>query len=546
MDAAVKKQDYQQMLWDFMGIAWRRKFWVLIPLAIGIAVSVSLLFTLPKIYQSSTLILVEEQKVPQSVVESAVSGTAQDRLSTIKQQVLSRSFLMRVMERFNLYENEPSSFFQAVLDKIQIKQKPLSATDKLERMRKDIELKINRGNRLESFSISYMGRHPETVMNVTNELASLVIEENLRIREAFIEGATDFLDVELENLRNKLEAQEKRVGDYKRDHIGELPEQLDSNLRALDRFQATLETIQFSKKAVNDRILDLERTLKAVQGQEGAGTLLIESSVVDGRLESLPQSPLKRKLNEYKQSLSGLLMEYNETYPDVIILRRRIEELEKRVAESESNQVPVSGKQKKSESKEVPRDSGPTTALLLQIRSAYDELKDIEKREKDIKVQIDGYELRVENTPKREQELVTIQRDYDNVSASYQSLLSKKLNAEISENLEKRQKGEQFRVIDSADLPEKPIKPNKMMVLLLGSVMGLGAGIGLAFIREQLDNSIRKPEEVERITSVLVLAVIPDFEDEIRQYEKQRGQKVVDIEQFSDRKRYLRRGGSNK
>lgn len=546
MDATVKKQDYQQMLWDFMGIAWRRKFWVLIPLAIGMAVSVSLLFILPKIYQSSTLILVEEQKVPQSVVESAVSGTAQDRLSTIKQQVLSRSFLMRIIERFNLYENESPSFLQVVLSKIQIKQEPLSVTDKLERMRKDIELKINRGNRLESFSISYMGRHPETVMNVTNELASLVIEENLKIREAFIEGATDFLDVELENLRNKLETQEKRVGDYKRDHIGELPEQLDSNLRALDRFQSTLETIQFSKKAVNDRILDLERTFKAVQGQEGAGTILIESSVGD-RLESLPQSPLKRKLNEYKQSLSALLMEYNETYPDVIILRRRVEELEKRIAESESNQVPVSGNQKKPETKGArPLDSAPTTTLLLQIRSAYDELKDIEKREKDIKVQIENYELRVENTPKREQELVTIQRDYDNVSASYQSLLSKKLNAEISENLEKRQKGEQFRVIDSANLPEKPIKPNKMMVLLLGSVMGLGAGIGLAFIREQLDNSIRKPEEVERITSVLVLAMIPDFEDEMRQNGKQRGRKVIDIEQFSDRKRYLRRGGANK
>ena len=118
MDTAVKKQDYQQMLWDFMGIAWRRKFWVLIPLAIGMAVSVSLLFILPKIYQSSTLILVEEQKVPQSVVESAVSGTAQDRLSTIKQQVLSRSFLMRIIEPFNLYENESPSFLQVVLSKI--------------------------------------------------------------------------------------------------------------------------------------------------------------------------------------------------------------------------------------------------------------------------------------------------------------------------------------------------------------------------------------------------------------------------------------------
>ncbi|MFQ5543994.1 MAG: GNVR domain-containing protein, partial [Nitrospiria bacterium] len=185
----------------------------------------------------------------------------------------------------------------------------------------------------------------------------------------------------------------------------------------------------------------------------------------------------------------------------------------------------------------------PAMMLVTQIRSANEDLKNLVTREAEIEGQIKLYEQRVENTPKREQEMVTIQRDYDNISRSYQALLSKKLNAEISENLEKRQKGEQFRIIDPANLPEKPIKPNKFLVLLIGTGVGMGLGIAFAFVREQFDNSIRKPEEVERITSVLVLAVIPDFEDEIKQKQKSKTQKVVNIEQFSGRKQFLKRGG---
>jgi len=555
MEVSTKKSDYQQLIWDFMGIAWRRKFWVLIPLALGITASIYLYFTLPKIYQSSTLILVEGQKVPQSVVQSAVSGTAQDRLSTIKQQILSRTFLLKIIDKYNLYEGESPSLLKSILDKLlQKEHTPISSANKIERMRNNTELKVNRGKKLESFSISYMGKHPETVMNVTNELASLVIEENLRIRESFIEGATDFLEVELDNLSRELERQEKRVGDYKRAHMGELPEQLDSNLRALDRFQANLAAIQIAKKAAKDRITDLERMYEAVkiqQSQLGSEILLDHTTAT---LEPLPISPLQKRLNRSRETLSNLLMEYNDNYPDVVMLRREINDLEKQIKASNTNsrtalpkntQETPRGTEKK-HSGDTNIGAGPLSTLLQQIREANDELKDIGEKEKKVLRQIQMYELRVENTPKREQEMVIIQRDYDNVSSSYQALLAKKLNAKISENLEKRQKGEQFRVIDTANLPDKPVKPNKLMVMLIGSVLGLGLGIGLAFIREQLDNSIRKAEEVERITSVLVLAIIPDFETELKKSEKAASRKVVDIEQFSGRKRYLRQSGGKK
>jgi len=545
VETPAKKLDYQQLIWDFLGIAWRRKFWVLVPLFLGIVISVYLVSVLPRIYESSTLILVEAQKVPQSVVQSAVTGTAQDRLSSIQQQVLSRSFLLRIIEKFGLYEKSDPTLLQKITGRSD-EALPPSTGSKIKRMRESIRVETKGRRRLESFSISYMGENPETVMNVTNELASLVIEENLKIREGFIEGATDFLDMELSNLKKKLEAQEKRLGDYKRTHMGELPEQLDSNLRALDRFQSNLETIRLSKKAENDRIVNLERMYELFQSQgaANANTALLPPSL--GKLEPVQPSPLKLRLNQLREELNDLLIEYNETYPDIIVLRRKISELENKIAQStplpqktEASEAPM----EPSEGNLEPLNSEPAMALLSQIRTANNELRDLEKREKDLLAQIALYERRVENTPRREQEMVTIQRDYQNISASYQSLLSKKLNAEISENLEKRQKGEQFRIIDPANLPEKPIKPDKIMIVLMGSALSLGLGIGLAFIREQLDNSIRKPEEVERITSVLVLAIIPDFEDQLRDNEKMSKGKVIDID--LGRKRYLRKGGAN-
>ncbi|MFQ5543847.1 MAG: GumC family protein, partial [Nitrospiria bacterium] len=470
MDLETKKLDYQELLWDFIGIGWRRKFWILIPLLIGAAISVYLVFTLPKIYQSNTLILVEAQKVPQSIVQSAVTGTAQDRLASIKQQVLSRSFLLRIIEKFGLYQNGGASYFQNLLAKIGIepKQKTVSTGSKIGAMRKNIEVRTNGRRRLESFSISFSGEDPETVMNVTNELASLVIEENLRIREGFIEGATDFLNVELENLKKELERQEKRFGDYKRTYMGELPEQLDANLRALDRFQANLEAIRISKKTTHDRIDDLERRYKNLSEQQARMT---SDNMIDPAigLNPIAQSPLEQTLSQYRVMLADLLIEYNDNYPDVIILKRKIEELEKKAGNIRRKTANPELREGSSDTAPQSIVSEPAMMLVTQIRSANEDLKNLVTREAEIEEQIGLYEQRVENTPKREQEMVTIQRDYDNISNSYQALLSKKLNAEISENLEKRQKGEQFRIIDPANLPEKPIKPNKFLVLLIGT-----------------------------------------------------------------------------
>jgi len=535
METAVKKQDYQQLLWHILGVAWHRKFWLLIPILIGGLVSVYLLKTLPKIYESSTFIMVEGQKIPQNIVKSAVTGTAQDRLSTIKQQVLSRSFLRRIIEKFGLYESDDPSITQ-------------KEGAKINRLRKNITVATQGRRRLESFTISFQGKDPERVMNVTNELASLVMEENLKIREEAVEGAIEFLDVELALLKKELERQENRVGEYKRVHMGELPGQLDSNLRALDRFQSNLESIQVSKKAAQDRVIDLERMLETTRRQFINAKLNAQKGLsveIVGETPGPVFSPLAQKLAQRKEELLDLLTEYSEDYPDIVILRRNIAVLENQVARLQNNQSlnPIGDIEPGSELREDMETEGfdgsaTIIALRRQIGKVNEELDYMIKKEREIQAKIKIYERRVENTPKRGQEMVIMNRDYNNIANNYQALLNKKLNANLSENLEKRQKGEQFRIIDSANFPEKSIKPNRLQLVLMGIFGGLGLGVALVFCREQLDNSIRNPEEVERITSVLVLAEIPDFADAMT-----KNKKVVDLEKFADRKRQLRRQG---
>lgn len=522
MEEIGTRQDYQEMLRRYIDIIWRRKIWILISLITGIVVSISLLFYLPKIYRSTTLILVEAQKVPEEYVRSAVSGSVEGRLSTIQQQILSRSFLQKIIDRFGLY---------------QIAGEAPTATveENIDRMRKNIEVKTVGSRNVDAFSISFNGKDPTTVMKVTSELASLFIEENLKIREQLVEGTTEFLDSELKNLKNTLEIQENKVGEFKRNSMGELPEQLEPNLRALDRFQSDLISTQLEKKSVQDRKASLEKALEVTkQNMDEIIQFFAEENEFPQELSSgfssgvSASSPLQLKLNQKKKQLADLVAEYRENYPDVIMLKHEIQALEDQLgAEEKEHQAPVRDEKipvrpagKKSVNKPaINFDREPTAIVDLQkqVQTAKADLTRLKDRERELRDQIRIYERRVENIPSREQELVTLLRDYENTRKNYQVLLDKKLNAKISENLEKRQKGEQFRILDPANLPEKPIKPNPLMILLAGVGMGLAGGLGLVFIREQLDNSVRTPEELQKATSIPVLGSIPDFNDKSEQ-----------------------------
>lgn len=533
-------QDLLQLVRDYLGMIWRQKMWIILPLIGGILIAGVLIVKLPKIYRSTTLILVEAQKVPEEYVKSAVSGTVEGRLSTIQQQIMSRSLIEKIINKFGLYPENSNGVI---------------TEETISRMRNNIEVRttVARNDNIEAFSLSFQGKDPVMVMNVTNELASLFIEENLKIREQLVEGTTEFLDNELKNLKETLERQEASIGEFKRTNMGELPQQLEANLRSLDRIQSDLLATQLAKRSAQDRKLVLEKTIEltrqrieraANQEREIDDNDLLESGIAPPTTERAPSQQML-KLIQKKMDLANLQTEYKETYPDIIMLKREIQELEDQVALTEMSEAGTlpAGLREPGQSNQNDQRRAPLRVPMgfelerahiaesqRQIQAIQVELNTLTEREIGLQRQIQLYERRVESVPAREQELAVLERDYENTKKNYESLLDKKLNAKISENLEKRQKGEQFRILDPANLPERPFKPVPLQIGLMGIAGGLGLGVALAFIREKLDSSIRKPEEVERITSVPVLASIPDFKEELMITEKYLSKTAVNDE----------------
>ena len=484
----------------------RHKYWILLMLFVSSITAFLLFRYLPKVYLSSTLILIEDQKVPEAYVKSSVSGTVEDRLSTIQQQILSRSFLRKTIEKLGLYKENP---------------KRLISEDVVDEMRENIAVRTIGEPNVEAFSLSFQSPDPVVAMKVVDELASLFIEQNLKVREQLVEGTTEFLDNELTHVKQALEKQEERIGAYKRAHMGELPQEIETNLRALDRYQSEIQTLHFTEKSVEDRMTLFEKSLEAALNQP-VGFSATGMPTDASPMSATSPSPLAQRLIEQKNRLANLQGEYRETYPDVITLKLEIAHLEE--ALRSSNEVPLM-----SDAPEDPAADPADAAEALRMASPFVidlqnkmttsdlELRGLKERAGMVRQKVADLERRVQNMPVREQEMMLLTRDYENTRQSYEALLGKKINAKVSENLEKRQKGEQFRVVDPANLPEWPVWPDPLMLGFGGPLIGLALGVGIVFLMEMFHVLIRTPESIERMTGVPVFASIPDFQQEIKE-----------------------------
>ena len=468
---------------DYWHIATKRKWIIIGSILTALGIAGILCLVLPKSYRSSTLILVETQKIPEDYVKAIVGGSIEERLLMIKQQVMSRTLLSRVVNEFKLY---PDEVLQQGLD------------ETIEGMRKKVKVDTvgtgNPGARIEAFAISFSHQDPMLAMKVTAKLASQFIEENLRVREQFVEGASEFLMQELAKSKAGLEAQEQLISNFRKKYMGELPSQMEANLRALDRIQGELSSANESIQTLTDRIGLID---KAIQDYETSGT----ATPGIGGQSSDPLVGRLRELERVLSSLSG----YKETYPDVIQAKREMAQVKAELVEKHR----LSGKELDEET--IKSFDAYLHGLLRQRDETRLELATLKERRLRLNGAMQQYEGRVERMPEREQDLMILIRDYDNMQKSYQSLLDKKLNAQVAENLEKRQKGEQFRIIDPANVPQKPEKPDQLRIMLIGLALGCGVGFGSAFALEQMKLAFRRPEDAELLLGIPLLAAIPDF-----------------------------------
>jgi polysaccharide chain length determinant protein (PEP-CTERM system associated) len=366
-------------------------------------------------------------------------------------------------------------------------------------MRKDIEIKVIGGNI--AFTVSYVGKDPIVVMNVTNTLATLFIEENMKIREQQAEGTSAFLAGEYMVAKRELEKQEIALKEFKEQHMGALPEQMDANLRTLDRLQVELQTVNDAIKNAEDRRIFYEGQLADFEKQL--------STVKSGVTPDASAVSLTSRLEHLKEELTRLRAEFNETYPDILLHKKQIRDLEEQLIQR--NPTATSSKPAVSTGSQLL--GTPSLAQLqttrTQLQAINSEIEALRIRQKRTITLIKDYEKRVEATFTNEQKLLDLTRDYEMSQKVYQDLLQKRLAARISENLEKRQKAEQFRIVDPAKVPERPFKPERSKIVLLGSLLSVGVGAGLILLREFLKPSYRKPEDFHGTVNLPVLVAIP-------------------------------------
>ncbi len=469
---------------DFIEMFKRRKWWIVICLLVSVGISYGFYSKLPKIYEATTLILVQPQEVPEDYIKPTVKSLVSDRLSTLSQQILSRTHLEKVIREFDLFSDA-------------VGKVPMEGI--VEAMRQSITIQVQRSggrNVQNTFTISHAGKDPKKVMMVTNRLASLFIEENLRAREKQAAVTSDFIERELFAIEGALKEKEKETRNFKERHMGELPEQLDANLRILERLQDQLNNNSDALKTAEARGLMVREQISEFSNQ---GLSIGGDEITAG-------DPLLTRLTQLKARLSEFQSMYTEKHPDVIDTKSEIARLEGAIARQDRSSAGVSSEAS------ISVLSPSVARLKRELAEVRLETRRLRLEGESLKRQIAMYESRVERTPKREQELATLTRDYDLLKANYQSLLDKKIQARMAENLERRQMGEQFKILDPARLPEKPSKPDRNRIMLIGAFLGLVFGGSLAYMKETTDQCFRKVEEMEDLLGLSVIAAIPRIE----------------------------------
>ncbi len=467
----------------YISLCLRRKWTIILSMIpVLIAGIIYLLYT-PKIYSTSTTIVLIPQQIPTNYVKPTVTGNIRLRIRTIWQEITSRTNLEKVIQQFNLY---PKLRQQLPMESV------------VEYMRDQIN--ITSRDRGTTFILTYQGKDPVLITKVTNALANMFIEQNLKLRQLQAQTTTDFLEQQLQQVAQQLKQREDALRKFKMEHMGELPSQESANLAMLQRLQDQLNNVQQSINNSQDRLLLLERQLteeeQRLKNQQAA---YLNSDDTQNSNQPLTLADLYAKLK-------ALRAKYTDQYPDVIAIKREIERLKKLQKASKSNSTK---KRQNSSFSFMPKRNSVIVALKYQIKNTKLELKALNAEKERLQQQIDIYNKRIEDTPKVEEQLVELTRGYNTVRKIYDSLLSRKIAAEQAQALEQLQEGEQFRVIDPARIPQQPIKPKIKRVLAITFLAAIAFAFGLAFVKDIMSGVFYDIDEIENELGLYVIACIP-------------------------------------
>ena len=475
----------------------RRRMLAVLPFLFVLTAAVSLAVFLPSLWTARSLVLVNRQAIPERYVTPTVQADIEARLLTLSQEILTPERLTQIARQYGLYRNARST------------------DDLVDRMRKDIRIELmdqreQRGRESRSFlfTVSYTAANPVVAARVANTLSSLYIEENGRQREQAAASTSEFLGTQLRDLREKLQTQERQITAYKEKNLGELPEQKDVNLRTLERLQQQLQLAHENNRRATERRQMLTNALGEIDT-----TVTMTATPSAAGPSVTPADTAAARLNLLRQELAMTQTRFSDRYPDVVQLKEQIRVLEAKVeAEKQAAAAlpkAVAGPKRVGRDLRVPPENAYVASLMTQLDQATVEAKTSAEEIRGINGQIAFYTRRLENTPKHEQELAILTRDYDTSKELFKSLLTKRGEADMASELELRQKGENFRVIEPARLPERPAGPNRFRLLLVGLALALGASGAAVVLAEQVDTSFRRVDEIRSTLPLPVLSAIP-------------------------------------
>jgi polysaccharide chain length determinant protein (PEP-CTERM system associated) len=468
---------------DYLRVLKARRWWLLLPFFAGWALVWAVSWVLPASYRSETVILVERQKVPEQYVVPNIAVDLQERLQSMTQQILSRTRLEKIIEEFHLYSNEKG---HAGPDQV------------VDRMRKDIAIDLveapDHKGELTAFKISYSAPNAKLAQEVTSELTSLFIDENLRAREQQSESTTSFLQNQLANARKDLDEQEAKLKEYKTQYLGQLPEQLQSNVQILSGLQAQLQSAAQSLDQAKQQKIYLDSLDSHYQ------SLSSDVGATDGKGVLSNEDELRKLKNQ----LADYRARYTDSYPDVVRLKEQIATLEK-MKSTDDAQAAKNGKGDGPHPTSYAelQAMSPMMQVEGQIKANELEITNRQKEVADLQQQVDAYRGRLNLTPLREQQLADLTRNHQQALENYQSLLAKEMQSELATNLEKRQEGEQFSVIDPPSLPLKPFWPNRLDLSLMGLAAGLVLAIAATLAIEISQNRVRNEKDVASFVPIL-------------------------------------------
>jgi polysaccharide chain length determinant protein (PEP-CTERM system associated) len=481
---------------DFAMMAWRRRWIMVVSLLLGIYAGLIVSSKLPDMYQAEMLIQVIPQRVPDDYVRSTVTMRTEDRLSTLTQQVLSRTALESLIRQLDLYPKE-------------LAERPLQDVVDLMRQNIKVDSVSNEGRDAAAFYVRFLYSDPDVATRVTERLGGLFIDLNARDRGDLAEATDEFLESQLDETRRKLEEQEQKLERFRQQNAGRLPTQLSFNMQAMQNAQMSIQALVESLARDRDRRVLQERLYNnEVEAAQLASAPSAPSTSGDG---TTPGLTTEQQLSIAREALARLQLRLTPEHPDIARTARQIRTLEERVKEEAS-------KAHDSESSStfpatLTSEERSRRDRLIQMRAELDSLdREIafkEAEEQRQRSMLTQYQRRIEEVPGVESEWIKLTRDYDTQQAAYRSLLSKSEQSKVAVQLERRQIGEQFRVLDPARPPIRPTGIKRVQVNGLGAMAGLGLGVLLSAFIEFRDTTFRNVDEVLQVLRLPVVALVP-------------------------------------